>query len=129
MHFRFLLIVMFVGVGLFTSSKITGDELDRTSLDAELIEYDKKINAILRTRLPEEKAYVLSIVVMVSEGKLPKKVVDNALYWVIAKRINANYAFIYFERIIRLQSKKINVEVPEFDESIYSKKRNIRNQR
>lgn len=85
-------------------------------------EYERKLNAILKTRLNEEKIFVTRVVEKVRVGILPSKLIQTSYLWARNKRPGTKYPFIYFERILRLQADKIGLgdEVPPFDFAIYS---------
>ncbi len=87
----------------------------------QLIEYERKLNAILRTRRDEEREFVARVVVQIREGNIPSKLVSTSFQWVRQKRPKTNYPFLYFERVLRLQANAINIgtAVPPFDFSIY----------
>ena len=88
-----------------------------------LIEYEKQLNAILKTRLTEEKEYVRKVVKLVMQEEIPRKVVDTSFKWVLNKRPLTNNRFIYFQRVLALQGKKLNLPIPPFDYSVYNQRR------
>jgi hypothetical protein len=94
-----------------------GEELPKAELRFD--DYEAKLNAILKTRRDEEKQFVSEVVDGIEQGTIPEKLVETSFKWVGNKRPDTNYPFIYFERVLRLQAKKINVQIPEFDYSIY----------
>jgi len=83
--------------------------------------YERQLQSVLRTRLQEEEEFVTKIVDLVRTEKLPKNVVDRAWLWVRSNRNASRYPFVYFERVLRLQTAKLDVEIPEFDRAIYSR--------
>ena len=88
---------------------------------ARYVEYERQLNAILKTRLDEEKMFVAEVVDQVRLGKIPSKLVNTSFDWVLKKRPNTNYPFVYFERVLRLQADRLGIEdeVPEFDYDVY----------
>ena len=82
-------------------------------------QYEQQLNAILRTRLKEEREFVSDVVRLVADQKLPRKVVDTSFKWILNRRPNTRYPFIYFERILRLQADKMEIEIPDFSFRIY----------
>lgn len=84
-------------------------------------EYERKLNALLKTRHDAEKIFVGQIVDQVRLGKIPSKLVGTTYSWVRNKRPNTNYPFVYFERVIRIQATAIGLEdeIPPFDYTIY----------
>lgn len=87
----------------------------------QFVEYERQLNALLKTRHDEEKKFVGQIVAQVRLGKIPSRLVSTSYSWVRNKRPDTNYPFVYFERVIRIQAKaiKLEKEIPEFDYSIY----------
>jgi len=88
----------------------------------QFVEYERQLNAMLKTRYEEEKEFVAKIVAKVRLGKIPSRLVSTSYLWVRNKRPNTNYPFVYFERVIRIQAKAIGLEdeIPKYDYSIYS---------
>ncbi len=82
--------------------------------------YEAQLNAVLKTRLIEERDFVEQVVDLMQDKKLPKQLVDSAWLWVRNNRPYSSHPFIYFERILRLQAEGQDIELPEFDRSIYS---------
>lgn len=100
--------------------------------DNQFIEYERKLNAILKTRRDEEKLFVAAVVRQVQLGKIPSKLVATSFGWVLKKRPDTNYPFIYFEKVLRIQADalKLGTEIPPFDYKIYkSAGQRIRSQR
>lgn len=86
----------------------------------ELDRYEQQLNAVLQTRLDEEKEFVAAVMELVKDGELPQTVVDNAFVWVRTHRGLSHRGFVYFERVLRLQADKLKIEIPEFDYQVYS---------
>ena len=84
-------------------------------------QYETQLQAVLRTRFPEEQQFVGSIVYLVQTEKIPKNIVDSAWLWVRKNRPTTNYPFVYFERVLRLEAEKLKLEIPEFDRELYNK--------
>jgi hypothetical protein len=89
---------------------------------SQFVEYERQLNALLKTRYDQEKEFVAKIVAQVRLGKIPSRLVSTSYSWVRNKRPDTNYPFVYFERVIRIQAKAINLEneIPKFDYSMYS---------
>lgn len=85
--------------------------------------YERQLKSVLKTRLEEEEEFVNDVVDLVRQEKLPKVIVDRAWLWVRNHREASRYPFVYFERILRLETEKLEIEIPEFDRSIYSQAR------
>lgn len=112
-----------VGLGCIASTgDLAGQDFMPETFERErFVEYERQLNAILKTRRDEEKMFVALVVEQVRLGELPSKLVSTSFQWVRKKRPDTNYPFIYFERVLRLQAKSIKLEekVPPFDFSIY----------
>lgn len=85
-------------------------------------QYEEKLNAILKTRRDEEKAFVAAVVQRIRDGDIPERLVETSFQWVRNKRPNTNYPFVYFERVLRLQAQKLELaqNIPAFDYEIYN---------
>ena len=90
-------------------------------LDLRFKDYEERLNAILKTRLDAEREFVQKVVAKVKAGTLPERLVETSFKWVLNKRPDTNYPFVYFERVLRLQAKKLELEahVPRFDYDVY----------
>lgn len=84
-------------------------------------QYESALQAVLKTRYPEEKQYVTSVVYLIQTEKLPKHVVDSAWAWVRKNRPTTRYPFVYFERVLYLEAEKLKLKVPEFDRELYTR--------
>ena len=107
---------------LASSHPSQADELSATNFTPDqFIEYEKQLNALLRTRRDEEQVFIRSVVRQVRLGRIPSRLVSTSYGWVRNNRPTTNYPFIYFERVLRLQATAINLgnEIPSFDTSIY----------
>jgi hypothetical protein len=116
--FRRWILLALVGF-MSLPSVVIADDFD----DLTLKQYEEQLNAILKTRLDEEKEFIAKIVDLIEEDKLPRKVVDTSFKWVLNRRTGTNHPFVYFERVLRYQTKKLKIEIPAFDYSIYSERR------
>lgn len=93
------------------------------SLDEAYFEqYEKQLNAILKTRRDEEKAFIKSVVEQIKAEKLSTRLVNTSFKWVRNKRPNVKNSFVYFERVLRILANRQGVEdaVPPFDPAIYN---------
>ncbi len=101
--------------------EVSGMELDAliTELNGDWRRYERQLQAVLRTRLLEEREFVARLVVLVQSEQIPKSLVDSAWLWVRNNRAGATYPFVYFERIIRLQSERTRIPLPAFDRSVF----------
>ena len=110
---------------LFVSSAV-GQQTETVNFakfnPAQSAEYEKQLNAILKTRRDEEKKFVRELVVKVRDGAIPARLVSTSFQWVRNKRPTTRYPFVYFERVLRLQAKQLRIQqhVPPFDYRIYS---------
>lgn len=87
-------------------------------------DYEQRLNALLKTRRDEEKSFVQEVVAKIRSGAIPERLVETSYKWVLNKRPNTNYPFIYFERVLRIQAKRIRLEpqIPAFDYDIYNQR-------
>jgi len=99
-----------------TTSSETADEDD---VELRFRDYEAKIQALLKTRLNEEKAFVTLVMEKVRAGEIPEKMVETSYKWVLNKHPDTNYPFIYFERVLRIQGDKVGIEIPPFDYEVY----------
>lgn len=70
---------------------------------------EDRLKAGLRTRLPEEEAFVDRVAMLVRTGRLPAKLVDSTYIWAIERR--KEYPFPAFEKALRLQAGKLGVRL------------------
>lgn len=98
-----------------TSAEATGDN----EVELRFRDYEAKIQALLKTRLNEEKAFVTLVMEKVRAGEIPEKMVETSYKWVLNKHPDTNYPFIYFERVLRIQGDKVGIEIPPFDYDVY----------
>ena len=104
--------------------KLDLDELIK-KLDDTWELYDRQLQAVLKTRLIEEKEFVARVVLLVQEEDIPKNLVDSAWLWVRGKRPGTKYPFVYFERVLRLQGERANILIPPFNRNVYSDSNSI----
>lgn len=95
---------------------------DSAVVKARFIEYERQLNAMLKTRRDEEKLFVAEVVNQIRLKKIPSKLVSTSFEWVRNKRPDTKYPFVYFERVLRLQAKRLQLgqEIPKFNYRIYS---------
>lgn len=120
-----LFLVSQVAVGQIAGQKIrTGRNFQPEKFtDAQVVEYKKKLNAILKTRLDEEKEFVDQVVDRIQTSQIPAKLVVSSWRWARNHRPDTKYPFVYFEHVLRLQATRIGLgdKVPPYDYGIYSK--------
>ena len=106
---------------MITKTSLADDYMPEDFEASQFDEYERQLNAILKTRRDEEKAFVHKVVTQVRLGRLPSKLVSTSYDWGRKNRPDTNYPFIYFEKVLRIQAKAINLEneIPPFDFSIY----------
>lgn len=122
-RFIFLIAFLIVAGTLTLPQTVSSDEYNPDAFTAEqFVEYERQLNALLKTRRDEEQLFIAGVVRQVREGNIPSKLVSTSYSWVRTKRPNTNYPFIYFERVLRLQAQAAGLEdeIPVFDLSIYS---------
>lgn len=104
------------------SSVASADDFEPAGFsDQQLLEYERQLNALLKTTRKEERDFIAQVVFQIKEGKIPSKLVSTTYQWIRKKRPDTKYPFIYFEKVLRLQAEAIKVDdaVPPFDFSIY----------
>jgi len=108
-------------LGAGAASQTEGPE-DSQAVRAQFIEFERQLNAMLKTRRDEEKQFVGLVVNQIRLGLIPSKLVSTSFEWVRNKRPTTKYPFVYFERVLRLQAGRLGLasEIPPFDFSIYS---------
>lgn len=97
----------------------TSRHLDPDALDTRFSDYEARLNAILKTRHNEEKQFVTGVLAMVRAGTLPERLIETSYKWVMNKRPDTNYPFVYFEKVLRVQASILEIELPAFDYEIY----------
>lgn len=105
------------GSGFITTSADSSISPDKKQLRFE--DYEARLNALLKTRRDEEKQFLAAVLLMVMEDKLPERLIETSYKWVVNKRPDTNYPFIYFERVLRIQANLLKIPLPAFDYSIY----------
>ena len=90
--------------------------------DAFFVQYESQLNAILRTRLDEEREFVKGVVGQVRAENISTRLVNTSFKWVRNKRPNVKNSFIYFERVLRIlaTSQGVGEFIPPFDPNVYS---------
>lgn len=112
----FLLMLMSNGLSVSAVAQETDSE---DQVELRFRDYEAKIQALLKTRLPEEKEFVTLVMNKVRAGEIPEKMVETSYKWVLNKHPNTNYPFVYFERVLRIQGEKAEIEIPPFDYEVY----------
>jgi len=119
---KILSVLFGVAIALISTSIASADDyLPETFTEAQFVEYERQLNAILKTRRAEEQEFVSKVVVLVRLGKIPSRLVSTSYQWSMKNRPDTNYPFIYFEKVLRVQAKalKLDKEIPVFDYKIY----------
>ena len=111
-------VLSFVAAMLFT---LPSPSAHAQEVDLRFEEYEELLNGLLRTRRDEEKAFVAVVLDRVQDGSIPERLVETSYKWVLNKRPNTNYPFVYFERVLRIQATQLELNqfIPEFDYEIY----------
>ncbi len=105
-----------------SNSQNNRPRFDPTLIDGKFFEeYERRLNAILKTRRDEEKEFVKLVVAQVKADKIPTYLIDISFQWVRNKRPETDAPFIYFERVLRLNAEKLGIEdeIPPFDRNLY----------
>ncbi len=88
-----------------------------------LVQLEKQLNAILKTRLPEERSYISALIKLVDEDKVPRKLLNVSFKYVTNRRAFAKNRFVYFVRVLQFLGEREKVAIPKFDFTIYSVRR------
>jgi len=85
-----------------------------------LIEYERQLNSILRTRRVEERAFISQLVAQIEAGAVSTELVQTSFRWVKKKRPLTPFPFLYFERVVRIIATQqgIGDQIPPFDSSV-----------
>jgi hypothetical protein len=119
------LLICIVGLsiaGTFAASDVSAQTyMPETFNENQFVEYERQLNAILKTRRDEEKQFVAKVVVLVRMGRIPSRLVSTSYQWALKNRPDTNYPFIYFEKVLRIQARALELdnEIPVFDYKIY----------
>ena len=116
-----VLMTLLFSVGSFFPAAAADDYMPETFTEAQFAEYERQLNALLKTRADEEKQFISKVVTQVRLGRIPSRLVSTSYQWGRKNRPASNYPFIYFEKVLRIQAKalKLEDEIPAFDYSIY----------
>lgn len=115
---RTLALASVLGVLVAGSVEAQADELP-----AELqIELSELLHTGLRTRLPEEEAFIDHVVDLVARKKLPLDLVVGTFLWA---RRRPPYPFPYFERGLRIRAARAGRPIYPVDRSPSFQQRSI----
>ena len=87
---------------------------------ARLVEFERILNAVLKTRRVQERQFIKSLVEQIGTGGLSPELVQTSFKWVRRKRPDTPFPFLYFERVVRIIGTQQGVGdlIPPFDDSI-----------
>ena len=85
-----------------------------------LREYERQLNAVLKTRKDEERQFIGLLVGQIGTGAVSPQLVQTSFKWVRKKRPDTTFPFLYFERVLRIMATQQGVgdQIPPFDMSI-----------
>ena len=85
-----------------------------------LQEYERQLNAVLKTRKDEERQFIGLLVGQIGAGAVSPQLVQTSFKWVRKKRPGTTFPFLYFERVLRIMATQQGVgdAIPPFDMSI-----------
>ena len=117
-----LLRPILLGLALLTVASVSSASAQEVELRFE--DYEERLNAVLKTRRDEEKEFLKKVVARIKDGTIPERLIETSYKWVLNKRPDTDYPFIYFERVLRLQAKRLRMErdIPPFDYDIYKRR-------
>ena len=111
---------LYVFLAVVFALPVLGNAQSQDFNELPLEQLERQLNAILKTRLPEEKKYIAAVVKLVKDEKLPRRLVNSAFKYVLNKRPGTKYPFVYFVRVLQFQGQRESIAVPAFDFRIYS---------
>ncbi len=93
---------------------------DNQFSDARLQEYERQLNAVLKTRRAEERQFIKLLVEQIGTGAVSTELVQTSFKWVRKKRPDTTFPFLYFERVLRIIAVQqgIGDQIPPYDTSI-----------
>jgi hypothetical protein len=68
----------------------------------------RSLEAGLKARRPQEFAFLANVAEKVSDGTLPRSLVESTFFWA---RRQGRYPFVYFQAGLRLRAKRIGVSL------------------
>lgn len=74
---------------------------------------EDQLNAVLRSRRPEEFKFIADVVAMVENDTLPLELVTSTFLWVKNKKKKEKFPWVYFERALRVRAARIGIRLPE----------------
>ena len=88
--------------------------------DTRLREYERQLNAVLKTRRDEEKLFIKQLVAQIGVGGVSTELVQTSFKWVRNRRPDTPFPFLYFERVLRIIAKQNGVaaNIPPYDSTI-----------
>ncbi len=92
----------------------TSDQASGQSVDPNVATLKQRLVSGLRARKPSEKAFLNKLATEVTQKTVPKQLVDNTFFYVQSRYRKHNFPFIYFEKILRIRAKKLNVVIPPY---------------
>ena len=87
---------------------------------ARLQEYERQLNAVLKTRRTEERQFIKALVGKIGTGEVSTEVVQTSFKWVRKKRPETPFPFLYFERVLRIIATQQGTgeAIPPFNTSV-----------
>lgn len=87
---------------------------------ARLQEYERQLNAVLKTRRDEERQFIKSLVSQIGSGTVSTEIVQTSFKWVRRKRPDTPFPFLYFERVLRIIATQQGQggNIPPFNASV-----------
>lgn len=98
-----------------TFAVIQSSDLSEASAQVQEASRRDRLVFGLKARTPSEVLYLDQLSLAVDQGSVPADLVDGTFFWVRRHKMNTNFPFIYFERIMRLQAAKANITIPTYN--------------
>ncbi len=84
--------------------------LAENSRNRGLVNFETQLTKGLRTFLPQQVAFIKSVVQLVGQGKISRAMVNTVYVW--ARRRNPSVPYPYFEFALRALARKRGVVIP-----------------
>ena len=83
------------------------------SVGVVVADLEDQLNAVLKSRRPEEFKFIADVVAMVEDDTLPLQLVTSTFLWVKNKKQKEKFPWVYFERALRIRAARVGIKLPE----------------
>ncbi|MBL8870626.1 MAG: hypothetical protein JNK90_12585 [Planctomycetaceae bacterium] len=92
-----------------TAQEPTSRNLAETGSGRGIVDFEVQLSRGLRTFLPQQKAFVSSVVLLVQQGKISRAMVNTVYTWSLQR--NPSVPFPYFEFAMRALARRRGVTI------------------